>query len=79
MVELLVDDVRVATVRFELRIEFVVMGVVAMVSHGRLVALHRGACEATAKLAAEGRELASRQAQLELPLLLRLGDGIPLL
>jgi hypothetical protein len=33
----------------------------------------------TARLAAEGRQLAKRKAQLQLPLLLHLGDGIPLL
>jgi hypothetical protein len=78
-VEVLVDDVHVATVRFELCIEFVVKGLIGTVKRGRLVALHCGACDVTAKLAAEGRQLAKREAQLQLPLLLCLGDGIPLL
>jgi hypothetical protein len=78
-VELFVDDVHVATVRFELCVEFVVKGLVATVAHGHLIALHSGTCDVTGRLAAEGRELIKREAHLELPLLLRLGDGIPLL
>jgi len=77
-VELLVDDVHVATVRFELGVAFVVKGLVATVHHGRLVALS-GGCDVTATLAAEGRQLAKREAHLQLPLLVRLGGGIPLL
>jgi hypothetical protein len=33
----------------------------------------------TSASAAEGRQLAQREAQFQLPLLVRLGDGIPLL
>jgi hypothetical protein len=78
-VELLVDDVHVATVRFELCIELVVKGLVGTVRRGYLVDVHCGDCDLTASLAAEGRELARRKARLELPLLLPLGGGIPLL
>jgi len=77
-VELLVDDVHVATVRFELGVAFVVKGFVVTVHHGRLAALS-GGCDVTATLAAEGRQLAKREAHLQLPLLVRLGGGIPLL
>ena len=78
-VELLVNDVHVATVRFELAVKFVVKALVATVQHGRLVAVHAGDCDLTATLAAEGRQLAKREAHLQLPLLVRLGGGIPLL
>jgi len=78
-VELLVNDVHVATVRFELAVKFVVKALVATVQHGRLVAVHSGDCDVTATLAAEGRQLAKREAHLQLPLLVRLGGGIPLL
>jgi hypothetical protein len=77
-VELLVNDVHVATVRFELGVKFVVKALVATVQHGRLVAVHSGDCDLTATLAAEGRQLAKREAHLQLPLLVRLGGGIPL-
>ncbi len=78
-VELLVNDVHVATVRFELAVKFVIKAMVATVQHGRLVAVHAGDCDLTATLAAEGRQLAKREAHLQLPLLVRLGGGIPLL
>ncbi|HEX9359029.1 MAG TPA: hypothetical protein VF933_35130 [Streptosporangiaceae bacterium] len=78
-VEVLVNDTRVATVRFELCITFTVKGVAATVRDGHLVALQTGTCDVAGTLAAEGRQLAKREAHLELPLLLHLGDGIPLL
>ena len=78
-VELLVNDVHVATVRFELAVKFVIKGLVATVQHGRLVAVHAGDCDLTATLAAESRQLAKREAHLELPVLVRLGSGLPLL
>src|SRR5262245_5920177 len=78
-VELLVNDAPVATVHFELAVEFVVKALVATVQHGRLVAVHAGDCDVTATVEAEGRQLAKREAHLQLPLLVRLGGGIPLL
>jgi hypothetical protein len=56
----------------------VVKGLVATVQHGRLTALSGGG-DVVATLAAEGRQLAKREAHLQLPQLVRLGDGIPLL
>jgi hypothetical protein len=69
-VELLVDDVHVATVRFELRVQFVVKALVATVRQGRLDALGFGACDVTATLAAEGLRLAEQRARLDLSLLI---------
>jgi len=77
-VELLVNDVHVATVHLELSVRFVVKGLVATVQHGRLTALS-GGCHVAATVAAEGRQLAKREAHLQLPQLVRLGGGIPLL
>ena len=80
-VELLVNDVHVATVTFDLTIEFVVKALVVTVRDGHLVSLHSGTCDVAATLAAEGIQLASRRAHFELPLvvrwplLLRLGGG----
>ena len=80
-VELLVNDVHVATVTFDLDIEFVVKALVVTVRDGHVVSLHTGACDVAATLAAEGIQLASRRAHFELPLvvrwplLLRLGAG----
>ena len=84
-VELLVNDAHVATVTFDLDIEFVVKALVVTVRDGHVVSLHTGACDVAATLAAEGIQLASRRAHFELPLvvrwplLLRLGaDADPL-
>jgi hypothetical protein len=71
-VEVLVNDVRVATIHFELAIEFLVEALVATVRDGHLVSLRSGACALTATLAAEGARLLTRQAHLDLPLLVRL-------
>jgi hypothetical protein len=80
-VELLLDDVHLTNVNFELDIEFVVTALAVTVRDGHVVSLHAGDCDVTATLAAEGIRLASRQDHLELPLVvrwplrLRLGGG----
>ncbi len=80
-VELLVNNVRVATVTFDLEVEFIVKALVATVRDGHVVSLRSGTCDVVATLAAEGVQLASRRAHFELPLvvhwpfLLRLGGG----
>jgi hypothetical protein len=69
-IELLVDDVHVATVRFELRVEFLVRALVATVRYGHVAALGIGACDVTATLAAEGVQLVKQQARLDMSLLI---------
>jgi hypothetical protein len=78
-VAVLVNGTRVATVRFDMSIKLTIKALVAAVHHGRLVRLDSGGCDVTGTLAAEGKQLAKRQAHFQLPLLLRLGNGIPLL
>jgi hypothetical protein len=70
-VELLVNDVQVATVSFALEVEFVVKALVVTVRDGQVVSLHTGACDVAATLAAEGVQLASHRAHFELPLVVR--------
>jgi len=70
-VELLINDVHVASVNFELDIEFVVKALVVTVRNGHVVSLHTGTCDVAATLAAEGFQLASRRAHFELPLIIR--------
>ncbi len=77
-VRLLVNDAPVATVHFEMSLKFTVKGLVATIRGGQLVSLHAGDCDVAGTLSAEGRRLAMREAHVQLPLLLRLGDGIPL-
>jgi hypothetical protein len=81
-VEVLINDARVATIRFELAIELLVKALVGTVRGGQLVSLRAGTCEVTGRLSAEGVPLVNRQGQFDLPLLIRLplrlhpgGDG----
>lgn len=83
-IELLVNNVPVATVDFELQIELVVKALVVTVRNGHIVSLLSGACDLTATLSAESVQLASRQAHLQPPQLIRLplrihrgGDPLP--
>jgi hypothetical protein len=78
-VELLVDGVPMTRVHCELSVEFLVQAVVGVVGDGRLLELRCGYCDVTATLEAEGRQLAARQVRLELPGVIRLGGGIPLI
>jgi hypothetical protein len=70
-VELLANDVHLATVTFDLDIEFVVRALVVTVRDGHMVSIRTGACDVAATLAAEGIRLASRRAHFELPLVVR--------
>lgn len=69
-VELLLNDVHVTTVRFELRVEFLVRALVATVHDGHVVSLGFGACDVTATLAAEDVQLFEQQARLDVSLLI---------
>ena len=70
-VELLVNDMRVTTVNFELDLQFEVKALVATVRDGHLVSLHSGDCDLSATLTAENIRLASRRQQFSLPVLVR--------
>jgi hypothetical protein len=61
----------VATVTFDLAVEFVVKALVVTVRDGHVVSIHTGACDVAATLAAEGIQLASRRGHFELPLVVR--------
>jgi hypothetical protein len=78
-VELLVNEIRVTTINFALMLEFEVRALTAVIKGGRIVGLESGTCATTASIGVEGVTVASRTAEFGLPVLLRLGDGIPLL
>jgi hypothetical protein len=77
-VELFVDNLKVATINFQINLNFEVKGLVVAIRAGRLTAVHAGSCIVTAALAAEGLKIAERTAQFELPFVIHLGDGVPL-
>lgn len=64
---------------FELKVEFDLNGVVAVVRRGDLVALRCGECVVTATLTLQGTSLKrSRKSRIDLPLAVRLNPAIPL-
>jgi len=78
-VELRLDDVPLATVAFDLSLTFAVKAAVATVRDGRLVSLHSGVCDVEGTLGVGDKPLASRSGQFQLPLMVHLGSGLPLL
>jgi hypothetical protein len=70
-VELLVNDVHVVTVTFDLEVAFIIRALVVTVRDGHVVSLRSGNCDVAPTLAAEGVQLASRRAHFELPLVVR--------
>jgi hypothetical protein len=78
-VELLVDGTPVGKVNFEIHLKFVVKALVATVGNGSLTALHCGDCELIGSLACEGIQLAKRQGDLDLNLVVRLNKELPLM
>jgi hypothetical protein len=78
-VSVLVDGRSVATIRFELTLVFDVSALLAEIHAGRLAALRTGRCDITGTLAIQGIDAVTRQARLDLPGAIPLGQGIRLL
>jgi hypothetical protein len=78
-VEVDVDGLTVARVQLELKLSFLLRGVLAVVRKGRLEAVRTGSCEVSGSVACEGRKVAERKRSFEVPVLVRLGDGVSLL
>jgi hypothetical protein len=79
-IDLLVDEVKVYTLVFELTVEFDITGIVAVVQRGKLVSLRGGPCELTVTLTLEGKQvLPPRKAQVDLLLIVPLNPAISLL
>ncbi|HET8988615.1 MAG TPA: hypothetical protein VFN43_08910 [Humibacillus sp.] len=78
-VELRLDDIPIATVEFALSLTFVLKAAVATVRDGRLIALHSGVCDVEGKLEVGDKQLAKRSGHFQLPMMMRLGSGVPLL
>lgn len=78
-VAVLVDGNRLATVQLGVSVVFDVSAVVAGIRAGRLAALHSGRCLVTVTLTVQETEVMTRQARLDLPGIIPLGQGIRLL
>jgi hypothetical protein len=78
-ISVLVDGHSVATLNLDLSVVFDVSALVAGISAGRLVAVHSGHCDITARVRLQGTDVVNGQARLELPGVISLGGGIRLL
>jgi hypothetical protein len=79
-IDVLVHEVRVATIRMRLSVEFTVSGLAATVYDSLLVALHGGSCKVTGTLSVEGRQLVKRAVETAPTAIVQLpGNGLPLL
>jgi len=78
-VDLLLGELTVARIHFQLALEFEVKALVAIVSDGRLTAIAGGVCTVTVRVSAEERRLLEHKGTIELPLAIRLGAGLALL
>lgn len=77
-VDLYIDNVKVVTLRFELKVVFDLIGLVAVVRQGELTALRSGECAVTATLALEGIPLTQRQRQVDLAVVVPLDPPVHL-
>jgi hypothetical protein len=78
-VDVLIDGAKLATVDLDLSVVFDVSLLIAAVRSARIVALHSGRCDITASLAVDGAEVATGHDVVDLPMVVTLGAGIPLL
>jgi len=78
-VAVLVDGRQVATIQLGLTVEFDISALVAGIKAGLLVAVHAGSCDVTAALAVQDTGVLTASAHLDLPGVLQVSPGIPLL
>jgi hypothetical protein len=76
LIDLLVNGKRIATVHFVLMLEITIEALSAIVRRGCLVGVHVGRCIFEGSVSVEGKRVAGRKAQLDLPFSVRLGSGI---
>jgi hypothetical protein len=78
-VEIHLADLPVARVAIAVHLEVVVKGLVAVLRAGRLIAVRAGAGEATGRLSLGGELVTERKLTIDLPAVINLRSGFPLL
>lgn len=78
-VEVQVAGLPVATIGLRVELEIQIRGLLAVVCRGRLTAVRAGSAAAAGTLSIADQQVAKRRVNLNLPLVLRLRKGIPLL
>ncbi|MFG2888076.1 hypothetical protein [Streptomyces sp. NPDC048248] len=77
--DLILDGAKVGTLDLAITIDFDLEGLLALIRRGRLVSLQGGRCTVTGTLAIAEKPVAQRSRRLDLPGMLQLRSGIPLL
>jgi hypothetical protein len=77
-IDLLVNGAHVTTVHLHLSLVIDIQALTAVVREGRLTALQVGRCDVDASVNIEGTTVARKHAQLQLPVSLPIGTGLPL-
>jgi hypothetical protein len=77
--DLILDGTKVGTLDLAITIDFDLEGFLALIRRGRLESLQGGRCTVTGTLAIEEKPVAQRSSRLDLPGMLHLRSGIPLL
>ncbi len=77
-IDVVVNGSAIATITLTLSLEIQVKSLTAVVRMGRLVAATAGPFDVDASISIEGQTVASREAQLHLPIPLPVGSGIDL-
>ena len=77
-VELWIGDRKIATVTLQAQLELLIKSFEAVIKAGRLIGVRAGTCDIDASLTVSGMPVAQRQMTLQLPLMLRLRNGWPL-
>jgi hypothetical protein len=78
-IDILLNGATVTTVDFRLEAEFEIGLLTATIRSGYLTAIGAGACKIHGTLAAEGITIVNESRDLELPGVIRIKNGIPLL
>ena len=78
-IELLLDGRPVTTIRFQLSLDFEIAALVLVIRSGHITAVRAGTCKVSAKMAIEGAHVAGGTKNVDLPVIIRIGKGIPLL
>jgi hypothetical protein len=78
-IDLLLDGKKMITVTFQLELECKIAGVVPIINSGYLTAVRAGTCDVRGSFGVEGTNIVERSKNFDLPSILQLKNGIPLL
>jgi hypothetical protein len=78
-VDVFLNGNAIATINIDLELTCTISGLIAGIHQGRLMEIQSGACTVTGSLAMQQITIVERQRKLDLPRVLRLRHGVPLL